>query len=252
MAVEDEGQGTPATGSGSESGKKKIAGKFDTLEQAVEEGYVGLEKLVMANSEKVAALTKVLEAALTADPGPPPEHRSGYVTDRGTDPYGRRQPPEEDRINPADFITNPEPYLAKREEKLLQGVVRIVTDALAGREAVDNFKRSNPDLVRHEKLVKAFMRETDPRKSVADRLEDAGKAAREYLATMKAEFAGGHSRVPAGNDYVETPRGPGSPGGPVPPVIGEDDEAEKKELADYIRERQQDYAGHFGGNIKKE
>ena len=166
-----EGQGTPGAGPGDGGTKKKIAGKFDTMEQAVEEGYLGLEKLVLANSEKVSALTRVIEAALTTDPGPPPlDNRSG----RASDPYGRSPNPD-DPINPAEFISDPGSYLRQRDERLLQGVVRIVGNAMAGKEAVDEFKRANPDLIKHEKLVKAFMRDLDPRQSISDRLEEAGK-----------------------------------------------------------------------------
>src|SRR3990167_164394 len=229
MAEEVKGQVTPAAGSGSEGGKKKIAGKFDTLEQAVEEGYTGLEKLVLGQGEKIAALTKVLEAALTADPGAPPRE-----DDRRGGDYNRR-PADDNQINPADFIANPSAELDRRDERLLKGVVRIVTDAMAGREAVDQFKRENPGLVKHEKLVKAFMRETNPRDSIEDRLKAAGKEAEKYLADMKAEFAGKKGKAPEGDDFVESPRGPVSRA-PFSNVPAEEDE--EKELAEYIRERQ--------------
>src|SRR3990167_1165484 len=140
MAEEVKGQVTPAAGSGPEGGKKKIAGKFDTLEQAVEEGYTGLEKGYQQLSEKVGALTKVIEAALTADPGAPPEDRG----QRSGGDYGRGAA-DDNKINPADFLSNPGAELDRRDERLLKGVVRIVTDAMAGREAVDEFKRSNKD-----------------------------------------------------------------------------------------------------------
>ena len=248
MAGEGEkDQGTQGAGPGDGGTKKKIAGKFDTLEQAVEEGYLGLEKLVIANSEKVSALTKVIEAALTTDPGPPPmdQNRS-----RGGDSYGRVGSNDDDKINPAEFISDPGTYLRQRDERLMQDVVKIIGSAMAGKDAVDEFKRTNPDLIEHEKLVKAFMRDLDPRQSVSDRLEEAGKQVREYLAGVKSKLAGKHGRPPTGGDYVEEPRGGGVYGRPVLNSQAEEDE-EAKALAEYITERQADFASHFG-QMKKE
>src|SRR3990167_1610060 len=100
MSNDNQGQATPAAGSGSEGGNppKLIAGKFKSIEEAVEQGYMGLEKGYTELGEKVGALTRILEAALEA---PVP---SANVRQAGTDPHGRGTPATDEEINPADFI----------------------------------------------------------------------------------------------------------------------------------------------------
>ena len=253
MAVVENPQPNPGTGPASEgskpAGEKLIAGKFKTLEDAVEQGYVGLEKGYHELGEKVTALTRVLEAALTADPNPGPPNaapdRGGYV-----DPYGRNPNPQDGRINPADFITDPNKILDEREGKLLEKVGRIVTDVVGNTFAVNEFKSRNPDLVKHEKLVRAYMPDTNPRDSIANRLEEAGKKAREYLASIRAGD-NPPGRTPQAGEYVEGPRGPGIYA-QVPQTNEAAEKAEEEELAAYITERNADMASHFGVSVKKE
>lgn len=229
---------------------RKIAGKFNSLEEAVEQGYVGLEKGYHQLSENVAKLTRIMETAMT--PGDDPAYRSAPVGRGGpaSDPYGRNAPQGEDDIDPKEFILNPGQILKQREEKLLNLVGRVVTNAVSQAQIVNDFKAQNPDLMKHERLVQAFMAQQDPRLDLATRLAESAKSARAYLAQLKAEFTGQPARVPSGSDYVEPARGEGSGNPPIPGAAPATLGTDEKELMDYINERHALYSSHFGSPTK--
>jgi hypothetical protein len=244
--------------SGSSQPKRKIAGKFDTIEQAVEEGYVGLERGFHQLSENVGRMTRLLESAFEEGSNNPPRGGGGVPVGRGApggyDPYGRYQPQSEDDIDPKEFILNPGQVLKAREERLLQMVGRVVSTAVSNAQVVNDFKAQNPDLVKHERLVQAFMAQTDQRKPLADRLADAATSTRTYLAQLRAEATGSSGRPPAGSEYVEPHRGgtgDAPVGTPQPTGMpGQSISEDEKELYDYIAERNALYSSHFGGGSK--
>lgn len=224
--------------------KKKYAGKYDTLEEVVEHGYSGLERGFGEMKEQFANMTRLLEAAVAPqDPVPTvgPTQTSGY----GYDPYGRSNTPAAPTNNPAvDFLMNPHAHLEARENQLLQKVGNIVSTTVQNAMAVADFKLRNSDLVKHEPLVRTFMGQTDPRKPVAERLEEAAKAARAYIAQ---NFQVVPNPAPSGGNYVEPPRGPvtslppGSPP-PAPSNTSEDEQA----LVEYLNERNAMKAQNMG------
>lgn len=252
--TDGQGQGQGAGGGGdapSQPPKRKIAGKFETLEEAVEQGYVGLERGFHEVTTTVNRLTKLIETAMTPPAGDDPAYRAAPVGRGGpahVDPYGRGQ--QEDEIDPKDFIMNPGAVLKQREERLLNLVGRVVSSAVSQAQIVNDFKAQNPDLLKHERLVQGFMSQLDQRLPLAERLAEAAKSTRAYLAQMKAEFTGQPARVPSGSEYVEPARGGEGQGGQPPigtaPVV---DEGEK-DLVDYINERNQLYSSHFGSPSK--
>lgn len=217
--------------------KKKIAGKFDTLEQAVEEGYMGLEKGFHSLSETVGKLTKVMEAALTA-PAPIGSNN------QNADPYGRNQPiANDDDIDPAKFLINPGEILRKRDDKLASRIISGVVDLVGNMNAVNQFKADNPDLQKHEKIVQAFMTDTDKRLSTSDRLKEAGKQAREYLKSLKVDMnAGNPNQTPIGDGYVE---GPSSTPIRGPVATPKEDQEGEADLMEYINERHRNMSSHF-------
>jgi len=237
---------TPAVAPGTDGGKKKIAGKFDSLEQAVEEGYVGLEKLVHGLAEGQAKLVKVIEGALATPTAP--IGSSGYRED----PYrreGRQQVDDDETVDPAKFLLNPGDFLQKRDERLATKIITSVVDLVGNMNAVNQFKTDNPDLVKHEKVVQAFMNDQPRNKSTAERLKGAGEAAREYLKSLKVDLnAGNPTRAPQGQEYVEAPAGGFRPGMTIPK---EDDAEGEKDLLNYISERNADMASHFGSPPQK-
>lgn len=234
--AENANPAAPAT----EGGKKKIAGKFDTIEQAVEEGYVGLEKQFHTVNENVSKLTRLMEQALTA-PAP--------IGSRGRDDDGyRRGPAEDDDIDPAKFLVNPREFLDKRDAKLAKTIVTHVVDLVGNMNAVNQFKADNPDLAKHEKVVQAFMADTDKSKPTSERLSDAGKAAREYLKSLKVDLnADRRNRAPNGDEYVEGPANTG----PVRQPVTQDLDADGEEgLVKYIQDRNAELSSHFSAPKK--
>lgn len=244
------GTGSQNDGGTNQGGKKKIAGKWDTIEEAVEQGYAGLEKGFGEMKQQIANLVTVIETAMTPDPnnpGSPHVDTSGQDGRNTEGGYGR---PGD--VNAADFLVNPNKYLDEREQRLEAKITKIVGNAVNGAMAVGDFKSANPDLVIHEKIVRTFMADLDPKRPLSERLAEAGKQTREFLARVKAGDGQGGT-PPKGNQYVETPRGDNPPGAPP---AGSDNqpqtkEDEEKELADYIRDRQKRTASHFGAVEQK-
>lgn len=259
--AEEKKTGTPQSGTGPQGEEgtaptKLIAGKYKTLEDAVEQGYTGLEQGFHALSERVGTLTRLLEAAVEAPQQQVPISQAGY---NNANPYGRgfqdpRQQIEDDEIDPAQFITKPGRYLREREqqfeEKLVGRVRRVVEDVVTGSMVVADFKSRHPELVKHEPLVRTFMGQVDKRLPLKDQLESAAKLTKEYLATAGV-LRNDPQRPPSGDDYVEGPRGGQPPRNPAPVPQDAGDEAE---LIDYIQQRQLQTAAHFGydtGDNKK-
>lgn len=237
--------GPQAGGSGTEAGGEKlIAGKFKTVEEAVEKGYLGLEQGYHDLGDKVAALTTLIENAVVPAGDPPPVNDGGAGGRSGGegDPYGR-----DGGVDVTEFLSNPAKTLDEREEKLEKRLVKSMTSVVTNAMAVGDFKSRNPDLVAHEDLVQVMMKKTDPRKSVATRLENAGKMAREYIVKLKAEGQDPGAKPPGGTNYVEGPRG-GQP--PVKPTEEPQPEEGEAELAAYIRDRNNQMASHFGSEVK--
>lgn len=227
--------GTPI---GSGGGDKLIGGKFksvDDMATAFDQGFHGL-------NEKIGALTKIVEQAVVSDP------RSGGVPvgrGYGPDAYGRGQQPTEDDIDPKDFLLNPGQTLAKREAAMLNRVGNVVVNVVANAMAVQEFKRQNPDLVPHERVVQIFMKEADPRKPINEQLEEAGQKARAYLTSIRQPT----NQPPTGQSYVEPPAGGQPPSNPMNPAGYPTGMAEdEKELFDYVKERQDDLNQRFGFN----
>ena len=238
--AQENNTGTPASGQpqGNAAGTtqdppKKFAGKYNSLEEAVELGYGGLEKGFNELNEKFANMTRLLEAAVAAQEPVPTVGPSSY-SQPGYDPYGRGTPPSQQQAA-IDFITNPHAHLQAREDALLQKVGNIVSNTVTNAMAVADFKLRHPELVKHEPLVRTFMAQTDQRKGIAERLEDAARAATAYISQ---NFQAPANPAPVGHNYVEPPRGaitsyaPGSPA-PVPSNTAEGEQ----ELVDYLNER---------------
>lgn len=260
-------------GSGSGDGKL-IAGKWKTVEEAVEKGYGGLEQGFHQLSEQVGGLVRILEAAM--DPSSQQGGGGGYTPvgqggggGQGWQPgggqdYGRgQQQNDPDYVNPADFVVNPGQHLRQRDERLLNRVQNIVattvTNVVANASVVNDFKARNPDLLPHELTVQGFMRNLDPRIPLAKRLDMAAKQTRDYIGSIKGS-GGGPNPNPAPNasQYVEGPRGPAQLGGQgnqqqqnsnegIP--LSEQDSEEG--LAAYINERNNSLAQNFGYGFKK-
>jgi len=227
---------------------RKIAGKYDSVEEAVEHGILGMEQAFHATREDVARLTRIMEQAMAT----PMNNQGGHVPvgqpNRGSsygDAYGRGA---DNSIDTTEWLTNPQRILEQREQQLTQRIIQGVEQVVGNAMVVNEFKRANPDLVPHEKVVSAFMRETDPSKNYANRLADAAQLTRNYLMNVRAANGGNANQPPNSGDYVEQPRGPGynTQGGqpPMTPVIAQD--PGEAELAAYIKERQDDQMSRFG------
>ena len=224
--------------------KRKIAGKYDSIEEAVEKGYVGLEQGFHSLSENVNKLTRIMESAMAGNDDPAynatPVGRGGS----SSDPYNRH--PSPDDVDPKEFLLNPGEFLRKRDQQMLGQVANIVQNAVANAQVVNDFRSQNRDLSKHEKLVQIFLKDEDPRQPLRNRLDAAAVKAKAYLAQMKAEANGGN-QPPAADDYIDRPAGAPYQQRNTQQSAPQSVNAEEQELVEYINERQAGYASHFGG-----
>lgn len=221
--------------------KRKYAGKFDSLEEAVEKGYTGLETQVQELSTRFSAVAKLLEDALTSDPARGSTVPVGQAGGDNSGAYGRGG---DINIDPAQFLANPGQVIKQVEDRAYARAVKSSADLIANAMVVQEFKSRNHDLIPHEAVVSSFLQRTDPKKALAERLEDAAKETRTYLGKLKAEWTG-QSRTPEGDEYVE------SPGGDRAPRQAANAQEADETLDEYVRARHMERARHFGMATKK-
>ena len=239
-----------------------IAGKYKSVDEAIVASEQGFHKV----SEQLAGLTRVLEGALAPQAQAPQNGAYpaygyqgvpiGYQPQGGygapMDPYGRA--PQVDQIDPAAFITNPGKVLQERDERLATRIIGqvadTVRDTVTNALAVADFKINHPEMKKHEMIVQSYLAHTDQRKPMRQRLEDAATLTSNYLKANGMVGGNGDqgSQAPTGNAIVEAPNGNPQPafqaqqGAPV---------SEEADFADYIRERNNDFAAKFGIPIQK-
>jgi len=100
------------------------------------------------------------------------------------------------------FATKPQEVF---EEVVEKAVGRSRVESLA-REAIQDFKRDNPDLARHEDLVSSFVARTDPKKAPRERLRLAAPEVRKYIAELAKGGSRSEEKLDA-DTFVEGPSG---------------------------------------------
>lgn len=169
--------------------------KFKTGKER-DKAYLEAEKQLRFQSQKMADLeSKVDQLASVAAS----KQADAEQQERFTDTYKSQ---EELKHFWERFATKPQEI---REEWIQEAVVR-ARNELVARDAIQDFKRDNPDLAKHEDLVSTFVGKTDPKKSPRERLRLAAPEVRKYIA----ELAKGGSKTEAEvdtNAFVEGPSG---------------------------------------------
>lgn len=205
---------TPITsgseGAGDKKGleqKRKIGGKFNSIEEAVENLISSKDDAYHETREELSAVRQLLERALT----PIGQNGGNNNYDQG---YNRgRQVDDEDEIDTAEFLSNPRKILRSREDKIRRELQaqynQSVSNAVGNAAVVLRFQMKNADLDEHEDLVESFLRKTDSRQPLNKRLNEAGKATRQYLAKIKGKSnndeddEGDAGRTTDSDEYVE-------------------------------------------------
>ena len=249
---------TPGSGADDKSGnqKRKIAGKYDTVEDAVEAIAGASDKNYHEVREEMGAIRQLLERGLA-----PVGSRDRGYGDSGDDDQGYRRgrrDEDEDQIDTTDFLTNPGKHIKQREAKLKQQLQfqqgKIIQNMVANAATVLRFQMKNPDLDEHEKLVQGFLADTDERAPLNRRLDDAAKKTRAYLKSIKGDDDEDETRRNAGrkpnkDEYVEDAAGAGAGKG-ADDEGANDDEAKNEDgadtdLAGYVNERKHFKSARF-------
>jgi hypothetical protein len=262
MPVEPNSPGTSGSsgaGAGSDGQNRKIGGKFDTLESAVEHLLTTGDRSYHETREEIGAIKQLLERAMTpiGSGGGGPSGYEGY----GNQGYqrGRTQENEDDEINAAEFLSTPGKVLNRREAKFRQEMearqAQMTSMVIGNAAVVLRFQMKNADLDEHEELVQSFLGKTNPRDPLDKRLKEAGKATRVYLAKIKNrdgedDSGGDAGRSPDNDEYVEGAAG-SRQGGSRRSAAGDDDGTGSKEpsqddeLTEFINERKQFRSSRF-------
>lgn len=267
MAEAGNASRTPGSGGADDKGgqgNRKFAGKYDSMEDAVDKGIGGLEKGFHETREELGAIKQMLERAIT------PIGSRGRDDDYNDDGYGRgrsRQDPDDD-FDETEFIASPKRILKQREEKLQQkleaNLARRNQAMINNAAQVLRWQMQNPDLDEHETLVESFYKRTDANKPVYQRLKEAGQQTKAYLKKLKGEDSDDEDRRNAGrspnsDEYVEGSAGAGR--GNKQSRSDEDDDAGKDnspgsiygdaELAQEIEERRRFKSSRFQAKSAK-
>ena len=241
MAQQTENPGTSSSsdagGTKSEERRRKIGGKYDSVEDAVEELIKTRDSAFHETREELGAIKQLLERAMT------PIGRNDYNGDQG---YRRgSRDDDEDQVDAAEFLATPQKVLRRREEKLRQQLEqtnqRAMSTMIGNAAIVLRFQMKNPDLDEHEDLVQSFLGKTNPNDNLAKRLAAAGKATRTYLARIKGSSEDDNEEEDAGRnpdteEFVEGTAKPGQ-GSKARSKSDEDEPTPDNELGDYISER---------------
>lgn len=252
-----------ASGAGDDKGgtpNRKIGGKYNSVEDAVEELIKSRDEAFHETRQELGAMKQLLERALT--PIGSRGSNNGYDRD---DDYNRgrsnRNDDPEDEIDAGEFLSTPGKILKRREAKLIAAMERrhteITAAAVNNAAAVIRFQQKNPDLDDHEDLVQSFLQKTNRNDPLNKRLTEAGKATKAYLKKLRGtandedDEEGDAGRAPNSDEYVGGPAG-GRDGNRRQGKGNDDgDEGEGKELtgdedmAAYLQERRQFRTARF-------
>lgn len=191
-------------GEGQGSGEKLILGKFKTVEEAVEQGYSGLEKGYHETRQEMRELRDLIESRL-------PEPQYGQTQKDNFVPQGGDQ-----RDPSTQFLTrfyqDPlgtlEQYHQAKQQQQMEVQSRAEAQAARNREALARWSEKNTDLQPYGDLLAFYVQQTDGRLSAETRLEQAAKKVRERVNELRGQSK---QSGPKPEDHVEPPSG-GTPG----------------------------------------
>ena len=242
---------TPDPGAaGDKGGSKKIAGKYDSPEQAIESLDRGFTKGFHDLSEKLGAVVQLLEGATRGSDA------TTEVGTRGREDQGyNRGTAEDESFDNVSFLSAPGKALKDRdkklEERLTEKFNKRLANAVTNAAIVGRFQAKNSDLDEHEPLVTMFMQQTSPQDGLAKQLIEAGKLTRAYLKKLKAEGKedGDAGRTTSNDEFEEGPAGQRteSKAGDEGKKVASPDE----ELAASIAEHRQFKSSRFAPIAKK-
>ena len=195
--------------------KRKIAGKYDTVEDAIESLVKGSETSYHQVREEIGAVKQLLERVMMpiGTGNNQGQYGQSNQSSQYDDPYRRgrsaRDDQDDDDFDPTEFLTRPGKILRQREERLTERMVGEISRRNAGMIAnaatVLRFQQKNPDLDEYEDLVQGFLQNsTDSREPLDRRLKAAAKLTRERIANLKK------SSRDEGDDERDAGRSPGS------------------------------------------
>lgn len=197
-------------GSGNAGGedRKLYAGKFTSLEEAVEKGYGGLEKGFHETRQELKELKDLIAARL------PERSESGD----GDSSYGQSDRSSYGVPSEADanvkvlqaFYQNPIQVLQEVANTTEQRVMEKLTKANSTRQqtagAVEAWRANNKDIAAYGDLMQHYVGQTDPKLPIASRLDKAAEQVRKRVLELRQ---GRSSSGPGNEDHREAPSGDG-------------------------------------------
>lgn len=247
---------TPGAGDNNSGGQRKIAGKYNSTEEAIEAMDRAHTQNLHETREELGVIKELIERSMTTPIG-----RGNDQGDSGDQGYRRNsQQQHEDEFDVAEFLTDPRKVLNRRDQKIRDEMEerhsRRTAAMIANASAVLRFQSRHSDLDEHEALVQSFLGKTDARKPIGQRLEDAAKETYKYLAKLRGKGGDdgsgneGPGRTPNNEEFVEDAANNGAgrpnsnPGGDNQTPSADDD------LSSEIQERRQFKSARFAAPKK--
>lgn len=217
--------------SGSDSGKdveETSIEKFKTGKDR-DKAYLEAEKSLTEQSTKIKELERKYDEMLVAQSQAAQQYQQQPQQQEFTDVY--KSQAEQEALK--RFYGNPMQYIKDSQAAAVRDAVGYTQNLLAHQSLVDNFKRDNPDLAKHEKVVAMFVQGEPQALPPQERLQRAAKKARDYLLDIAGKAPQGSESFNP-DTYVESP----SSRQHAQPKKQEDKEQSPDEvLAEYTKER---------------
>lgn len=230
-----EGTGVQTTPQGPAGDAGTSIEKFKSAEDR-DKAYLELEKVTRTQAEAMANMQRqVEELTLTIGSRDQGQQDQGGYYDQG---YGRGQtshqvPNQQDVLR--RFYSDPMGVIDEKLQHHAATVLTAIDQRLANQEMVADFKRENPDLIKHEDLVASFVRKQAPNIPPKERLTRASKDARAYLSDIARGGQGGQQQAHVDpNTYVEAPSGQGT----TPALSPAPEPSQEDEVTKWIKERE--------------
>jgi len=221
----EEGTDKPQDGAGDK--ETLLAGKFKSKEDLIE-GYQNLERAFHSSTDEAKKWKRSVEEMLSATPEPDKDKLAADAEE-----FSEK------------FLANPGPVLDEFASQVRKSVLKDVNEYLSARDVVTKFLSTNAELEANPKLFALNLAETDPNKSITERLESAKEAYEKEIdgiRTKAKDKEKSRKEFEKRNkaDAVDTGEGAGRD---MPKKGDSDDDSDEDDnFASYIEERKAERA----------
>ena len=216
----DDNSQNPIPQGGNSEGGKLYGGKWKTIEEAVDQGYSGLEKGFHKQAEEMAAMRRLIEERLPEqayNPQPVNDYREAEQANQGAS-----------REYLSKFYSDPVGFREEIKRETLNDLGKMQAEQAKLQQVFFEWKTENKDIGDELALTDFYVRQQPLNLTPRQRLDRAAPLVREHIKRYKAP----QSAAPSSEDHIEAPGGQRqSAPAQQKPVSSE------QEMAGYLAER---------------